>query len=128
MTRRIHLPGFYIALVAMLFRALLPSGWMPNPGGAPGTPIILCSLDGPVRIVLGADGQPVKQSPDQNDTHQNDVCPFAAAPHFATPVAAVAVPVPLAIAAAPEVAAPERLESASDFYSPQSPRGPPGIG
>jgi len=128
MTRRFHFPGFYIAFVAMLFRALLPSGWMPNLGGAPGTPIILCSLDGPVQIVLGPDGQPVKQSPDQNNTHQNDVCPFAAAPHFATPVAVLAVPVPLAIAAAPTVLAPERFKPASDFYTPQSPRGPPGIG
>lgn len=120
--------GFYVALVAMLFRALLPSGWMPNLSGAPGTPIILCSLDGPVRIVLGPDGHPVKQSPDQNDTHQNDVCPFAAAPHFAAPVAVVAVPTPLAIAAAPVAPAPERREPASQFYNPQSPRGPPGIG
>lgn len=128
MRRRFHLPGFYIALVAMLFRALLPSGWMPNIGGAPGTPIILCSLDGPIQIVIGPDGQPLKQSPDQNDTHQNDVCPFAAAPHFATPIAAVAVPAPLAIVTAPFFSAPEPLNPATDFYTPQSPRGPPGIG
>lgn len=126
MTRRIHLPGYYLALVAMLFRALLPIGWMPNIGGAPGTPIILCSLDGPVQILLGADGQPVKQSPDQNDAHQHDACPFAAAPHFATPVA-VAVLAPPGIAATPLASAPEQLQPASDFYTPQSPRGPPGI-
>ena len=124
--RRIHLPGLYIALVAMLFRALLPTGWMPNFGGASGTPIILCSPDGPVHIVLGADGQPVKQSPDQSDPHQHDVCPFAAAPHLATPVA-VAVLAPSAVAAAPIISASERQAASTDFYSPQSPRGPPGI-
>lgn len=126
MTRRFQLPGLYLALVAMLFRALLPIGWMPNIGGAPGTPIILCSLDGPVQILLGPDGRPVKPSPDQNDAHQHDACPFAAAPHFATPVA-VAVLAPLAVTVAPVAYALERLQPAFDFYTPQSPRGPPGI-
>jgi hypothetical protein len=126
MTKRMRLPAFYVALVAMLFRALLPTGWMPNFGGAPGTPLVLCSLDGPVRIVLGPDGKPVKPSPDQNDPHQHDVCPFAAAPHFATPVA-VAVPAPLVGAVAAEILAREQPQSASDFYTPQSPRGPPRI-
>lgn len=126
MTHRKRIPGFYVALIAILFRALLPSGWMPNLGGS-GTPIILCSLDGPIQLVLGSDGQPVKQSPDQNDTHQNDVCPFAAAPHFATPVAWALLPEPVAVDAPPIVSAPQRLEPTSDLYTPQSPRGPPGI-
>jgi hypothetical protein len=127
MTHRLRLPGFYIALIAMLFRALLPSGWMPSVGGTPGIPIILCSVDGPTPAVLGSDGQPIKHSPVQDDGHQHDVCPFAAAPHFATPVA-VDIPAPVTIATAPVVSAPERLTAPSDSYTPQSPRGPPGIG
>jgi hypothetical protein len=126
MTRRLQLPGFYVALVAMLFRALLPVGWMPNFGGSAGIPIILCSLDGPVQLLLGPDGKPLKQNPAQDDTHQHDVCPFAAAPHFATPVA-VAFAAPIAITVTTRLLEPAAQQPAPASYTPQSPRGPPEI-
>lgn len=127
MTRQIRLPGFYIALVAMLFRALLPSGWMPNIGGAAGIPIVLCSVDGPVPAVLGPDGQPLKHSPAHDDSHQHDVCPFAAAPHFAAPVAIVVAHVPVSILVAAIPLGSKQKNPSSHSYTPQSPRGPPGI-
>jgi hypothetical protein len=127
MTKRLRLPGFYVALIAMLFRALLPIGWMPNVGATHGIPIVLCSVDGPVLLALGADGKPIKPGPAQGDTHQHDVCPFAAAPHLGTPVD-VAVRAPVAIAAATAISPPERLRAPSESFTPQSPRGPPRIG
>jgi hypothetical protein len=70
-------------LALMVIRALLPVGWMPNPdGAASGTPITLCSMQGPVTITIDQDGQPIKPSPTQKHGQalDHDICSFAAAP------------------------------------------------
>ncbi len=46
MTGKIRFAAIHLALAAMLLRALLPSGWMPNSVGAGGTFLIACSADG----------------------------------------------------------------------------------
>ncbi len=68
-----------LALAAMLLRALLPEGWMPNPGGIAGTPVVLCTSYGMEHIVLDADGKPVKPQ----DSQRSDICAFAASAHLA---------------------------------------------
>jgi hypothetical protein len=67
-----------LALSAMILRALLPAGWMPNTDGVPGTPLVICSVDG-VHHVAPAH-EPSHRS------HQDHLiaCPFAAAAHFAS--------------------------------------------
>ena len=81
-----------LTLVALLVSALLPAGWMPNPDGmGSGIPIVMCTGHGPVTAVMDHGGKPAK--PQQS---QSDVCVFAAAATYATPVAAPALSVPRA--------------------------------
>jgi len=116
-----------IALVAMLLRALLPMGWMPNPTGSSGAALVLCTMDGSVHLLPGADRQPLKQQPDQNNDRNQTACPFAAAPHLATPTIAAALAPP---ALAQSVAAGSvhvRLADSAAGYTPHSPRAPPSL-
>jgi len=69
-----------LALAAMLLRAVLPAGWMPNPDGAAGTPFVICSLSGPQHI------HPAHAPRDSS----GKVCPFAVAAHLAAPELPVA--------------------------------------
>ncbi|HEX2815071.1 MAG TPA: hypothetical protein VHN39_01660, partial [Phenylobacterium sp.] len=36
----------FLLLAALLLRAATPPGWMPNPQGALGAPLIICTADG----------------------------------------------------------------------------------
>jgi len=65
-----------LALAAMLFRGLVPAGWMP--GASAGTPLVICSMSGPAHVHADANGKPAK-----HDNGRTDACPFGAAPHFA---------------------------------------------
>jgi len=114
--------GLHLALAAMLVRALVPDGWMPNTAGTPGIPFAICTVNGPV--LLGrADGGTGKHAP--NDAQHMDVCPFAAAPHAAVFSPAIAPALPssglLAILSVPESIPAEPARP----YAPQSPRAPP---
>jgi hypothetical protein len=65
-----------LALAAMLLRALLPDGWMPNTGSAAiASPFVICSLDG-----AHHSGKP----PADQDRHHGP-CAFAAAGHLSPP-------------------------------------------
>jgi hypothetical protein len=81
-----------LALSAMILRAFLPAGWMPNTDGVPGTPLVICSVDGLHHAVPAHD--PARPS------HQDRLiaCPFAAAAHFASLRQPVLVPVPSLVA------------------------------
>ena len=81
-----------LALVAMALRALLPTGWMPNPdAGSHGVALTICTDQGLRTIHLDGTGKSQPRD-DQGQDHWHDVCPFAAAAHWAFgPVA----PVPL---------------------------------
>ena len=74
-------PAFALALAAMLLRALLPAGWMPNNAGPAHALITICTMDGPQRMVLPDAGKP---APDQH-THDraSAPCAFATAAPFA---------------------------------------------
>ena len=114
--------GLRLALAAMLLRALVPDGWMPNTTSTPGTLFAICTVDGPVTLG-GAQNSSGKHAP--GDTRHIDVCPFAAAPHAAVFAAVVAPALPsqnlLADLSAPEPAAAVPARP----YALQSPRAPP---
>ena len=110
-----------IVLLAILLRALVPDGWMPNPDGPfSGTPILICSGHGPLIQMGGKGGDPLGQT-----RHKGEICSFAA---FASP----AIPAPACAASQRNsIAIPSRL-GARPFppgrktrYRRQIQRGPP---
>ncbi len=124
MTHKIRIAGAHIALVAMLLRALLPAGWMPNANVSGGSPFTICTMSGPVSMVLGPDGKPHKPAPNDAAHHE---CPFAAAPQFAAPTDFTPLPAPVSIAFITRDNAVARPVFDSSHFSPQSPRGPPTL-
>jgi hypothetical protein len=123
MTRAVRIAAAHIAFFAMLAHGLMPAGWMP--GGAAGTPITICTMDGFVHVTLDAHGDPVKQKP--ADRHGHDVCPFGASVHFATPLTVATVSV-LADWAYFDGTEPQgRTHVARALHAPQSPRAPPSL-
>lgn len=117
----------YFALVALLVRALLPAGWMPNPAGAAGTPIIICTAEGGISVFVGSDGKPAKNSPADDHTQHSDGCPFAASPHLAAPTAVVASAQPSLVVSRPEFDFESRIGSFNRQFSLASPRAPPPV-
>ncbi|HWY60700.1 MAG TPA: DUF2946 family protein [Rhizomicrobium sp.] len=122
MTRNIRLAVVHLALVALLLRALLPTGWMPNPAGAAGAPFIICTLDGPA---LAVDGKGHKQTPDDPRSHES--CPFAAAASLAPPVGFVRLVAPeLTRSPAPRTLA-AGLSARDGPFSRPAARAPPAL-
>lgn len=116
-----------IALAAMMLRALLPDGWMPASSASAGTLLTICTMNGPVRVAVGEDGQPQKQ-PAKHDSRSHETCPFAAAQHFAAPVSVPSVALPSLAFLSPYANVADTAFGARDLYAPQSPRGPPAFG
>jgi hypothetical protein len=104
-----------LALSAMLLRAVLPAGWMPNVAGIGDAPLVICSVDGFHHLPAHDPAH------GQQDDH---MCPFAAAAHLAPPQAPPAIAQPFAIAwLAPAFGTPRAV---SHLYDPgHAPRGPP---
>jgi hypothetical protein len=127
MSRTIRLAGVHIALAAMLLRALLPAGWMPNPVSSADSPFVICTMDGPIYMVPRTDGQPIKQQPDHNNDSNHEICPFAVAPHLAPPTIAVLLTLPSLAASALSKSSHPGLAESIARYSPQSPRAPPSL-
>jgi len=75
-----------IAIVAMLTRALVPVGWMPNAAAGLQSALMPCPA-------MGGMLMPVRDAPKQvpAKSHQ-ETCPFAATAHFTTPVAMPSAP------------------------------------
>jgi len=105
----------HLAFVALVMRALLPTGWMPSADG-----MTICSVETPAQ-----QGEHGKAPGNSQDAH-HDICPFSAAPHLAsTPdVPQLALPVLHAFAAATDSA---YAVAVSAYFTPQSPRAPPSI-
>jgi hypothetical protein len=123
-----------LALAAMMLRALMPAGWMPNPAGAGDSFFVICDMDqGDMpgmdmsamdmsKMDMSDHGSSGKHS---GDVHQHEACPFAAAPHVATPSAEAALLLPSLLAKfSPQLAQGQAAIKAAT-YTPQSPRGPP---
>jgi len=126
MMRNLRFAAIYVALAAMMLRALLPAGWMPGTF-ASGSALVVCTMSGPVDLVLGADGKPLKHHSSEGDARHHEMCPFAGAPHLASPSAIAGAALPsYAIAAAFEVSR-VVFAARATRYSPQSPRAPPHL-
>lgn len=103
----------HLVLIALILRAMLPAGWMPDASG--NAPLVICSVDAPSAEHDG-------KAPAQN-IHQ-DACPFSGLPHLAsTPD----VPTLIAPGFHAFVAATDRVYAAqiAARHQPQSPRAPP---
>jgi len=103
----------HVAFIALVARALLPAGWMPNAHG-----LTICSVDAPVQ---------------QNDhgkvptqDYHHDICPFAAAPHLASvpDMPQLALPSFHAFAAATDR---DYASTVAARTTPHAPRGPPTL-
>lgn len=132
-----------LALVAMMLRALMPAGWMPNPAGIGESFFVICDMDQTDMSKMdmskmdmshmsamdmahmdmsGMDhGSSGKHS---GDGHQQP-CPFAAAPHVATPSSVAALQLPSQLAKFSPLLAAEQAAIKAATYKPQSPRAPP---
>ena len=132
-----------LALAAMLLRGLMPAGWMPNPDGAGASLLVICDMDQADMSKMdmshmdmsGMDMSKMDMSAmdhdpahkPSSDSHQHEACPFAAAPHVATPSTVVALLLPsLSERFSPQLAG-GRLAVQSAAYAPQSPRAPPSL-
>jgi hypothetical protein len=107
----------HVALIALIARALVPAGWMPDAHG-----MTICSVQTPGLTTLGVihhDGQP-------NGKHDSSSqeCPFAASAHMAAAPDAPSLTAPTMHAIA---AAVDRTYAAAigARFVPQSPRAPP---
>jgi hypothetical protein len=74
-----------VLLMAMLLRALVPSGWMPTndlPSGA--SFIVICSSAGMKTILVDGNGKPIEE---ERSAHAPDSCAFGNAVAFGLPEA-----------------------------------------
>ena len=104
-----------LALSAMLLRAMLPAGWMPNIAGVGGAAFVICSVDG---LHHGPAHDPAQG---QHDDH---MCPFAAAAHLAPVQAPPVIVQPVAVASLDHTFA-EQLPPFATADPGHAPRGPP---
>jgi len=134
MLRTFRLAAVQLALAAMVLRALLPMGWMPNPEGFAQSPLVICLMDMSSGAAMSAmdmskpmDMDMPGHGHDQGQQQGSDQCPFAAAPHFATPITFAAVALPAFSVGL--VRDHQALGSSARAlpYSPQSPRAPPSL-
>lgn len=116
MTQRFRLAAIHVALVAILLRAMLPVGWMPDAHG-----ITICSA------TLGLIHHDAPPGQGNGSDHQNshEECPFAAAPHAAVPISFVVLAVPSSAFAWTRLPSNQHAVRDGLFYGPQAPRGPP---
>jgi hypothetical protein len=120
MTRHCRLAAIHLAIVAMLVRALLPAGWMPDLGGS--AALVICTADSSAHhVVQQSPGKPV---PDDG-RHAHEECPFAAAHHVAAPVASARLAAPSLAVRAIDIHDIATAFGPIAGYQPQSPRAPP---
>jgi hypothetical protein len=125
MPRTLKLAGMQIALVAMVLRALLPVGWMPDTAANSSAAFVICTVNGPVQAAHLPDAG--KHQPGHDDSRQTDMCPFAASVHLATPTAMATVAPSTQIASFRFVPSPLRTVRRAAHYALQSPRAPPSF-
>jgi hypothetical protein len=84
---RLNRAAALVSLIAVLSQALVPSGWMPVFAATPdgGISVVICTAQGTIHVQLGADGQPIKQTPLQDQAHGQQCCPCVASGPFAPP-------------------------------------------
>jgi hypothetical protein len=127
LTRTLKRLGLHLAFAAMLLRALLPAGWMPNPTASLTVPLVICTMNGPVRetVTLGEKPLDPGHGPRHDDGRQPSVCPFAAAVQLAVPTPAVILAPSQATALLTARPLAQRSARHITRYSLPSPRAPP---
>ena len=127
-TVRLNKAAALLALIAILVHSLVPAGWMPAfaLSQAQGLSVVICTPAGVSHVVLGEDGKPVQQAPDQDQTHNHDhpCCPCGWARPLVPPANVVAFLIAIKTEQAVVFAQPEH-PLLRFVRSPQSPRGPP---
>lgn len=119
MFRNLRLAGLHVALAAIVLRALLPAGWMPD--ASHGGTFVICTAEG--GIVHHAPARPGNPLDKGDRDHQ--ICPFAAGAHAAVAANTIAIFVPFGIVRfVPSARRIARVESA---FAPYSSRGPPSL-
>lgn len=71
----VHFAALMLVVAAMVFRGLVPIGWMP--GSSAGSLLVICTSSGAARPDAG-------DKPLGHHTGRSIVCPFGSAPQFAT--------------------------------------------
>ena len=125
MTRTARMTGFQLAFIAMLLRALLPAGWMPDASGQ--ALFTICSVVSAANASQSVGGKSNRHLPGQDDSRTHEMCAHVCATQFAPPVAKLTVAPPSLIAnvAAVQLAIARSFQSAR--YLQQSPRAPPSF-
>jgi hypothetical protein len=109
----------HLALAALILRALLPAGWMPDAQAG----LTVCAIMG----VIHHDGAPNDKSSGHSDGKTaHEECPFAAAPQLASApeLPQLALPAFHAFVAATDRA---YAGTVAARFNPQSPRAPPHL-
>jgi hypothetical protein len=137
--------GMILALVAIMLRALMPMGWMPNPAGFAESPLVICVMDTPSGLdtaeamdmsIMDMPGMAMDMSGKDMQGHGHDhgqqqsgePCPFAAAPHIAASGGLIVkLAPPSLLARLDEKPARETSLALDPAYRPQSPRAPPHL-
>ncbi len=122
MTRNFRSIAVHLALAAMLLRALLPAGWMPNANPAHGSFLTICAMDSAAHQV--DQHQSGQHTPDDGQ-HSHDECPFAAAPHVAPAAVLAQLAMPSTFGRFSNPPGVAVSDARFSLYQPQSPRAPP---
>ena len=115
-----------LMLVALLMRATVPQGWMPNVDAfADGSPIIICSSTGQAHILVGEDGQPLPAGQqDQDAAAHQPPCAFSAIAGLSLPLGSFILTLPSSHAFE-HAMADARAPAVARRLSPAEARGPP---
>lgn len=75
-----------VAFCAMLLRAVMPAGYMPDMQAASGFDMVLCGINGPQTVRVDASFAPLRQEGDTSHEAAGNMCVFALLQHDAAPV------------------------------------------
>lgn len=120
-------PRFVIilALLAVLVRAMIPMGYMPDPGRGKTFQMTICSMEGPKTVTVDDKFHPV------NDHHEiaKDHCPFSIASHSPYTVAMdqLTIDAPYQIATLQQLKAHDQFMRFHVYDNAAQPRAPPVI-
>ena len=113
----------HLALMALIVRAFMPTGWMPNIQTPGESLFVVCTMEGPVQAWGG------KALPGKDDPRAHETCPFAT--NAAANVAPLVDFIRIAAPELSETAAPRTLATAPSArappYSQASSRAPPSL-
>ncbi len=111
-----------LALLAMVLRALVPAGWMPEAiSSANASPFVICTIDGPLHQT------PLKHTPSSDHDRANTPCAFAASAPLSPPLADPVSVTPLWIAAPVFFASTREAIVANALFRPNAARAPPSL-